>query len=101
MRAQWEIDSIKIEQIFVRLLSAYSRILIEFRSMSGFYKGCDEELVMISQTQIERGVWLRALMATPAIGRKHPSSFPAECHYSRDRKSRVRNRLRTHDIAAM
>lgn len=61
----------------------------------------DEELVVISQTRIERGVWLRALMATPAIGRTHPSSFPAECHYSRDRKSRVRNWHRTHDIAAM
>lgn len=51
----------------------------------------DEGLVVISNPKSNERARLRALIATPAIGGTHPSSFPAEYHYSRDRKSRVRN----------
>lgn len=58
-------------------------------STAGFCKGWRRTRDIKSESN--GGARLRALIATPAIGGTHPSSFPAECHYSRDRKSRVRN----------
>lgn len=71
----------------VRVHACLSRMDLDLRRD---FVRVDEGLVAISNESNE-GIRLRALIATPAIGGTHPSSFPAEYHYSRDRKSRVRN----------